>query len=30
MFDGNMNAIQDLVLSMLFKLNRCTLQLNML
>jgi len=30
MFPSNMNAIQDLVWSMFFTLNRCTLQLNML
>ncbi len=30
MFNGNMNAIQHLVSSMFFTMNRCTLQLNML
>jgi len=29
MVDGNMNAIQHVVLSMFFTLNRCTLQLSM-
>jgi len=29
MFDGTMNAIQNLVSSMFFTLKRCALQLNM-
>jgi len=30
MFGGNMDAIQHLVSSMFFTLNRCTFQLNMI